>query len=189
MKVQKLAGPVLGGLMIFIPLTGLARDDGSGTPPAIESGAIEAGIDGAMTTTEGITNGAVLLRVGIFRAALGGLAGVELNGGYRHISSLNATDLEAVVSWQKRFRRTGSYPYVSVGGGLRHEDIGSFAQTLYPFGFSVGVRTLLGQRAGFRAEYRLRRVFNDPSSDFSEHRLMVGLSIFFRNQMQRSEKP
>ncbi len=166
-------------LLLVAPTAVLAED---GHSPSLNTGAIEVGVDGAMTTTEGITNGSVILRGGLFYSALGGLGGVELAGGYRHVSSLDATDLEALLSWQKRFRQTGNYPFVSVGGGLRHEDIGSFSQTLYPLGFSVGIRSLLGQRGGFRVEYRFRRIFNDPSSDYSEHHVSVGLSVFFRNR-------
>jgi hypothetical protein len=135
-----------------------------------------------MTTTEGITNGSAILRGGFFYSVFRGLGGVELAGAYRHVSSLDATDLEALVSWQKRFRDTGNYPFVSIGGGLRHEDIGSFSHTLYPLGFSIGIRSLLGQRGGFRVEYRFRRIFNDPSADYSEHHMTVGLSVYFRNR-------
>jgi hypothetical protein len=149
--------------------------------PTLNARAVEVGAGGAMTTTEGITNGSIVLRGGWFFRAPGGLGGVELAGGYRHVSSLDASDLEAVLSWQRRFRGTGSYPFVSVGGGLRHEDIGSFSQTLCPLGFSLGVRTLLGQRGGFRVEYRWRRILNDPSADYSEHQLSLGLSVYFRN--------
>lgn len=169
----------------FLVVTGSAadaRDDA----PTLERGAIEVGVDGSMVTTEGIVQGAVMLRGGFFFAAPGGLGGIELEGGYSHVSSLDATSVEAVASWQRRLGETGNYPYVSVGGGLRHDDIGSFSQTLFPFGFSVGLRALFGQRAAFRAEYRFRRVLNDPSADFSEQQITVGLSMFFRNRLPQA---
>jgi hypothetical protein len=171
----------LGLVSVFAAAPALAQHNTARKPPTIDSGAIELGVDGSMTTTEGITRGMIRVRGGAFRAMLDGLGGLELETGYRHVSSLDGLDLEVVASWQKRFQQTGNYPFVSVGGGLRHEDIGSFSQTLYPLGFSVGVRSLLGQRGGFRVEYRFRRILNDPSSDFSEHRVLVGLSVFFRN--------
>jgi hypothetical protein len=70
---------------------------------------------------------------------------------------------------------------VSAGGGVRYEEIGSFSQVLYPVGLSVGVRSLFGPRSAMRVEYRFRRILNDPSADFSEHSVMIGLSVFFRN--------
>lgn len=184
MRTQKLIRQGLSLLLLAAPIAVLAQDRPA---PSLHNGAIEVGVDAAMTTTEGITNGSAILRGGLFYDALGGLGGVEIAGGYRHVSSLDATDLEALLSWQKRFRYTGSYPFVSVGGGLRHEDIGSFSQTLYPAGFSIGIRSLLGQRGGFRVEYRFRRIFNDPSADYSEHHLSVGLSVYFKNHSPGAE--
>jgi hypothetical protein len=178
MRTKMPIRPGLTLLLLVAPIAVLAQDSPA---PSLNTGAIEVGVDAAMTTTEGITNGLVILRGGFFYDALGGLGGVELAGGYQHVSSLDATDLEALLSWQKKFRQTGNYPFISVGGGLRHEDIGSFSQTLYPLGFSIGIRSLLGQRGGFRVEYRFRRIFNDPSADYSEHHLSVGVSVYFRN--------
>jgi hypothetical protein len=143
--------------------------------------AIEAGIDASMITTEGIAQGTVRVRGGSFVKAIGGLAGLELSGGYRHLSSLDAVDAEACVSWQESFRGTSNYPYVCVGGGVRYEDIGSFSQVLYPVGIGLGVRSLFGPRSALRVEYRVRRVLNDPVADFSEHSIMIGLSVFFMN--------
>ncbi|MCK4774933.1 MAG: hypothetical protein KAT30_09100 [Candidatus Krumholzibacteria bacterium] len=181
MHIVKNSMLIRAGLAVLLYIAPVTAHAQSGQAPTIEAGAIEVGVDAAMTTTEGISNGSVILRGGFFCRALRGLGGVELAGAYRHVSSLDATDLEALVSWQKRFRHTGNYPFVSMGGGLRREDIGSFSQTLYPLGFSVGIRSLLGQRGGFRVEYRFRRIFNDPSADYSEHHVTVGLSVYFRN--------
>ena len=180
MRTQKFIETGLIVVLVAMPCLALAQDAPHNTP-TLNAGAIELGVGGTMTTTEGITRGAVVLRGGWFYRGFGGLGGIEINGGYRHVSSLDATDIGFDVSWQKRFRGTGNYPFVAVGGGLRHEDIGSFAQTLYPLGFSLGVRSLLGQRGGFRVEYRFQRIFNDPSANFTEHRLLVGLSVFFEN--------
>jgi hypothetical protein len=134
-----------------------------------------------MTTVEGITSGTFLVNGSYFFRAAKGLIGLGAGFGFHSIEDLSETDLEGIVSWQGRFNDTSTYPYLSVGGGLRHEEIGSFGQNRYPLGFGLGVRTLLGQRGGVRVEYRFRRILNDPSSDFSEHRVMLGLAVYFRN--------
>lgn len=172
-RLIRIAGCVLIALFTPIEVAAQAR---------IMPAAIELGIDASMTTTEGIADGTVRARGGTFYGAFGGLAGLEVAAGYRHVAALDAADVEAAVSWQKRFREAPTYLYASAAAGLRYEDIGSFSQSLYPVGFGVGVRSLIGQRSGFRVEYRFRRILNDPSSDFSEHSVIIGLSVFFRNE-------
>jgi hypothetical protein len=149
--------------------------------PVLRPGAIEIGVGGSMTTVEGITHGAVSVRGGYFLNALRGLVGAEAVWGFSHVESLDETELEIALSWQRRFAKSASYPFVSIGGGLRNEEIGSFGDVRYPLGFSIGVRSLVGQRGGFRIEYRYRRVLDDPISDFSEHHITIGLSLFFHN--------
>jgi hypothetical protein len=162
-----------------------AVDTGADTPgdaPALRSGAIELGLAGSLVTVEGIVSGSGTVRGGVFKKIFGGLGAFEADAGYTHVSSLDELELEGAVSWQRRVGATSNYPYVSVGGGIRYMEVGSFDRTRYPFGFGLGLRSLLGKRAGVRVEYRFRRVMNDPVSNFSEHRLMLGLSVFFRNQ-------
>ncbi|MEE9270940.1 MAG: hypothetical protein V3V49_11845 [Candidatus Krumholzibacteria bacterium] len=156
-------------------------------PPTLQAGAIELGVAGNLTTIEGITSGAVLLRGGLFRSAFGGLAGFELATSYRHVSSLDQNGLEAILSWQTRLEQSSSYPFVSIAAGWRHEEIGSFGQSRYPLGFGLGVRSLLGQRSALRVEYQFRRILGDPIADFSEHQVVVGLSVFFRNAAPTGE--
>ncbi|MDH3216611.1 MAG: hypothetical protein OEN01_10000 [Candidatus Krumholzibacteria bacterium] len=183
-----LTTPVLGLLWFTGVASARADTVAPDSAPTLASGAIEIGVDASMTTVEGITTGAVLFRGGVFGEAAGGLVGLELAAGYQHVRSFDQGGLEVVASMQKKFRRTTNYPFVSVGGGLRYEEVGSFDHTWYPLGFAVGVRSLLGRRAGFRVEYRFRRILNDPSSDFSEHHLSIGLSLFFRNPADRPHK-
>lgn len=149
--------------------------------PVLQPGAIEIGVGGSMTTVEGITHGAVSVRGGYFLGALRGLVGMEAGWGFSHVESLDETEVDVALSWQHRFARSASYPFVSLGGGLRNEKIGSFGDVRYPLGFSIGVRSLVGQRGGFRVEYRYRRILDDPIADFSEHHITIGLSLFFRN--------
>jgi hypothetical protein len=171
-------------LIAALVIMGAARCPWAGPvnpAPVLHAGAVALGVNGSLTTIEGITSGGVALRGGRFWPAPGGLAGVELGLGYNHVSSLDQTDIEADVSWQRRIGTGGQYPYVALGGGLRHEEIGSFGVRRYPFGFSVGLRSLVGEKCGVRVEYRFRRIFDDPVSDYSEQELTVGLSLFLRN--------
>ena len=167
---------VLAGLVFAGPAA--AQDD---APPTLHTGAVELGVAATLATIEGITTGAVVVRGGLFRKLFSGLGGIEVGASYRHISSLDENGLEGMLSWQHRLGRSSSYPFLSVAGGWRREEIGSFSQSRYPVGFGLGVRSLFGQRSALRAEYQFRRVLGDPVADFSESQIIVGLSIFFRN--------
>ena len=134
-----------------------------------------------MTTVEGITDGSIVVRSGLFQDALSGVVAGELSAAYRHQSSLDRFDVEAWFSWQRQWGQTGNYPFVAAGGGVSYENVGSFSVTRYPLGLSLGLRMLFGQRAAVRLEYQFRRMFNDPVADFTEGRLLLGLSVFFRN--------
>jgi hypothetical protein len=171
---------MLIGAVLFVA-SSWAQTDGPADLPTIRSGAIEIGVAGALATVEGIVNASLDGRGGYFRDGLGGLLGAEIVASYRHLSSLDAFGLEGAVSWQRRAGRSGNYPFVTVGGGIRHEMVGSFGQSRYPLGFGVGLRSLFGQRAAVRVQYQFRQILNDPVADFSEHRLVLGLSIFVRN--------
>ena len=149
--------------------------------PHIRAGAIELGLSGSLTTVEGLSRGLVAIRGGTFVNATGGLAGLEAEVSYSHVQSLDRLDVLGHLSWQRAAGRSSLYPYGAIGGGIRKEWIGSFRQVRYPVGFSLGLRTVLSQRVAFRTEYRFLRVLSDPISNFSEHQLTIGLSIFFRN--------
>jgi len=151
--------------------------------PSLFPGAIEVGGMGSLTTVEGVASGAFGLRAGMFFFAPLGLLEAEVGTSYRHVSSRNIFDAELAASWQLRLRASGTYPFVSVGGGVRHEEVGSFGATRYPLGVGVGARALLSPRVAVRAEYQYRRVLNDPVSDFNEHQVLLGLSVFFRNRL------
>ena len=157
---------------------------GSADPPgraSIHPGAIEVGIAGASTTVEGSTRADVAVRGGTFVGAGQGLAGGEIEITYAHVSSLDVVDLEAGLSWQRAFGVLPLYAFLSAGGGVRQERLGSFRQARYPLGFSLGLRALALDRAGARIEYRYRRILDDPVADFTEQQVRVGLSLYFRN--------
>lgn len=173
--VAALAGLVFVG-------SAAAQDD---APPTLNTGAVELGVAATLATIEGITSGTVVVRGALFTKLFSGLGGIEVGASYRHISSLDENGLEGMLSWQRRLGRSSSYPFLSVAGGWRREEIGSFSQSRYPVGFGVGVRSLFGQRSALRAEYQWRRVLGDAVADFSESQFIVGLSIFFRNSSGR----
>ncbi len=100
---------------------------------------------------------------------------------YSHVSSLDLLGLEAAVSWQRRLGETTFYPYLALSGGTREEWIGSFRDLRVPVGVTLGLRTLAGERAAARLEYRVRRVLRDPVADLTEQQVLVGLSLLFRN--------
>jgi len=148
--------------------------------PGLRPRAGEAGLGISTSTVEGNTQGFAALRVGTFLAAPGGLASLELGTTYSHVQSLDELGLEALVGWLPRDGQV--LPFVAVAGGVRQEWIGSFRVARYPVGVDAGVRLLLSSRVGLRAEYRYRRVLDDPVADFGEHRFLAGVSVFWNNE-------
>ncbi len=155
--------------------------DASTAAPMLHAGAIELGLSGALTAVEGATHATALLRVGRFSRLGSGLLALEGEVGYSHVSSLDALGLEAAVSWQRRLGATSFYPYIALAAGTREEWIGSFRDARIPVGLTFGLRTLAGERAAARVEYRVRRVLHDPVADLSEQQVLVGLSLLFHN--------
>ena len=150
--------------------------------PQLSPGAIELGISGALDVVEGNTRAGVSVLGSTFRPLAGGLVGFGIDVGYSHVSSRELLDLEGHITWQHVVSGSSLYPFAGFGGGLRQEWLGSFRTTRYPVGIDLGLRALVSEGAAIRFEYRLRQVLNDPVSDFTEHRLLVGVSLLFRNQ-------
>jgi hypothetical protein len=170
---------------LFIMSTGSlgaqTGDAGKESVPKIRAGAIELGLAGSMTSIDGISNAVLYLRGGSFIDAIGGRGGAEVELSYAHSSIADQAGIEGNISWIYLFSGSPLIPYVAVGGGVRQEWIGSFSQIRYPIGASAGVRTMVGNRAAIRIDYLFRRITNDPVADYSEHRIVIGLSIFFNN--------
>ena len=158
-----------------------AGEKDSQSPPSILSGAIELGLSGALTVVEGLSQASFGLRTGTFVNAPAGLAGFEIELAYSHVRSLDLIDLQGLLSWQRPVGETSLYVHISLAGGLRSEWLGSFRQSRYPVGLNLGIRALFSERAAIRLDYKFRRILHDPISNFSEHQLAFGLSIFFRN--------
>jgi hypothetical protein len=181
---------VVSGLAVFTaaPETASAdsdADSNSKTPFRLRSGTVEIGAAGALSSVEGDTRATVSVLSTTFRPLFGGLAGLGGDAGYTHVNSLDVLELEAHATWQKPLRGASVYPFLGVGGGLRQEWLGSFRTARYPLGIDSGFRVLLTSTTAIRTEYRWRRILGDPVADFSEHRLLVGVSLLFSNEEDR----
>jgi len=152
------------------------------TPPQLQPGAYELGFMGALDSVEGNAQATATVLGGTYRSLFSGLVGVEVDVGFTHLSSLDRLSLEAGLTWQPVLVGSSLYPFLGVGGGLQQEWLGSFRTPRYPVGINLGLRALFAESAGMRAEYRLRRVLGDPVADYTEHRIFVGISVFFQNQ-------
>ena len=165
-------------LIALLPLPRKAYAEAVGIHP----GCVELGVAGALTRVEGSTQAQILLRSGPFVAAGPGLAGLQCELGTTHERDLDRFEVQGIVSWQRRVWRPELWPYLGVAGGVQIEWLGSFRTTRFPVGADAGVRTLLGNRAGLRLEYRYRRLLDDPVADYDEHRLVLGVSLFLHNR-------
>ncbi len=153
----------------------------TGTAPRLHPGAIELGLAGSLSAIEGSASATLRARVGSFFSAGPLLAEIEPELGYRHVHDLDEMDLEIHLGVERRLGRSVLYASAALGGGVRQEWLGSFREARVPLGAGVGLRALVDPRAAARLEYRFRRVLHDPVADFSEHEVLVGLSILFRN--------
>ncbi len=175
------------GLLILTLLpciisVGLTNPDSSRTIPVIHSGAIAIGVSGSLTIIEDLANASLLTRTRLFKN-LGErtLLGIGVDASYSHIRSLDEIGIQGNFSCHLLPSNIYLIPFVAIGGGFRQEFIGSFQQVRYPIGFDVGATTMVAQQAGFQLEYSFRRILNDPVSNFTEHHILIGITVFFRN--------
>lgn len=171
-----LAAAVLGAG----PAAGSER--GEPEPPALQPGTLEAGLSGGLVSTTGSTQVDLGLRLAwLIPVGSGGkLLPVELGAGWSHVRMADTADLYVSVQWTGALGSAPTvWPFVGVVAGLRQDWIGSFREARYPTGGVLGLRLLASDRAAFRAEYRLLRVLGDPVEDFTEHRLLFGISLLF----------
>jgi hypothetical protein len=165
--------------LLLVPVAGGAASETYA--PRIHRGAIEVGVAGSLTSVGGATRADVTVRGATFTGAASGLTGFEAGVSYGHVASLDLIDFEGALSWLKPLGETALYPYLAAAGGVRQERLGSFRQVRYPVGFDAGLRALVAPRAGVRLEYQYRRILHDPVAEYTEHRVIAGLSLFFRN--------
>ena len=167
-------------IFMFFPLSLLFAQKNDSAAVSLKSGAIELGLAGSMSIVEGSTRTTLAARAGVFKSAGRGLVGFETELAYSHVNALNRLDWEILFSWQHAIKKSPVYPFIALGGGLRQEHLGSFSQVRYPLGLNLGTRTLLAPQAAIRVEYKFRRVLRDAVENYSEHHIVVGLSIFFK---------
>ena len=98
------------------------------------------------------------------------------------MEGLNSLSVEGSITWVRELPCSPLNLFVAGAAGLRQEWIGGFQEARYPVGLGAGVLLLTSAAAGLRIEYRFRRVLHDPVADFSEQRLLLGLSLFLRNR-------
>jgi len=146
---------------------------------SIKPGAIELGLAGSMTIVEGNSRMTFAIRTGFFTAAPRGLFGFETSLAYSHLNALDWLDVEGAFSWQAKLGNSAVYPFLALGGGFRQEKLGAFRQLRYPVGADLGMRALVAPQAAIRVEYKFRRILHDPVANFSEHHVVVGLSLLF----------
>jgi len=142
---------------------------------------VELGVSGSFTSVEGTTTSRFGIGAGQYRTPGGVLIRYAAAIAHERISDLDVLDLEAGLSLYLRMGEANAWGFVGFSAGLRQEWIGSFSDDLYPVGFDLGLKLLASASAAGTVAYQYRRVLGDPVSNFDEHRLAVGLSIFFRN--------
>jgi hypothetical protein len=147
--------------------------------PGLRSGAWELGVNASLVSR----SGAATASLALFSNRYWVRRGIPLSAGaavsYTHVSDLDQVDVEARVAVYRRLAGSSAYGYVGLGGGVRQEWVGSFAQARYPLGAAVGLKALLSPRAAITVAYQFRRLLDDPVADFSEHRFITGISILF----------
>ncbi len=166
-------------VLLCVPVMA-AGDAGRPGAPSISPGAYEAGVGASFLSVAGSARADLGFRGGRFFAAPRGLAVLEGELGYSHVSQLDQFGFEGSAGWTSN-GSNGLFPFVNLAAGVRKEWIGSFSQARYPVGATAGIRALFSKRAGIRLEYRFRRVLGDPVADYTEHRMVAGVSLFWKN--------
>lgn len=148
----------------------------------LRAGAVEVAANGSFTSVEG-TSSASMGLAGGYLARLGPV-GLRVRGGcdYARVAELDRLDFYGAAHVLRRIASSSAYPYVGVAAGVRQEWVGSFSQSRYPVGIDAGMTALVSTTAAVGIGYEFRRVFDDPVSNYNEHRVVFGLSILFRNR-------
>jgi len=135
-----------------------------------------------MASASGVTQAELGLRAGEFIAVRRTILEAALEPSVLHVEGLNSLSVEGSISWIRGAPCSLVNFFVAGAAGVRQEWIGSFQEARYPVGLGGGVLLLTSPGAGLRIEYRFRRLLRDPVADFSEQRLLLGLSLCLRNR-------
>lgn len=178
-----------GFTIIFLISSGICQPRNTAPELTLRSGTLELGVAGSVLFIEDMTSATFSLRGGVMReVGAGCLLGVETELGYSHIRAEDQISLQGYFTWQNPIEGTPLYVFLMAGGGIRPTWLGSFRYTTFPMGGNIGVRFMFNNNSAFRMEYSFRRILNAPVANFSEHRLLLGISLFFGNKSP-SEKP
>ncbi len=148
----------------------------------LRSGAVEVGAGGAFTSVEGTTSGSLGLHAGYVRTPGGVILRYRAGWDYMRVSDLDLIDMELAVNALLRVGGSSAHPFLGVSAGIRQEWVGSFSQGRFPVGFDVGVIAMTSTNAHFSGAYEFRRILDDPVNDYNEHRIVIAMSIVFRNE-------
>jgi hypothetical protein len=142
---------------------------------------VETAFLGSLSSVAGDTQVRAVVLGTRFLGAPGGLWSLGVETGFVHVAGLDAWELEAQVAWSGLGGRHAVYPFLMAGVGLRQEHVGSFETARYPLGIGAGLRVPVAAAAGVRVEYRFRRLLHDPVADFTEHRVELGIGLYWGN--------
>jgi hypothetical protein len=156
------------------------------TSPVIYPGTVELGLSLALVSLEGETHSSFGVRLGKFQGASDGLIGYEAGISDTRGDGVHVIDYDGELSWSRPLQ-PGIYPFLAAGGGWRTTRVNGTKGTSYPVGGAIGFRALVGERAALRAEYRYRRVMDDPVADFSENQVWVSFSVLFANRAPKAK--
>ncbi|RMF59376.1 MAG: hypothetical protein D6748_06520 [Calditrichaeota bacterium] len=141
---------------------------------------LEGGISGSLLIIEGITEVSASLTGGYLQKISNQhYLGMESALQYQHVRDENRLNLLMYGSWQNISIDQRLTPFLMVGGGLRRIWVGSFGYTVFPVGLQIGFRYFFFPTSALRMAYSFQRITNDPIANFSEHRIVIGVSIFF----------
>lgn len=167
-------------LLSIIPIQG--NSDSLQISSTLRNGAIILGIGGSLTATDDITTMALGLRLSQVWHKIGdGMFAGEMEMDYAHVRSADQLTLLGRISWQQPLENSPLHVIFSAGSGIRQEWVGSFRKHWYPLEGAVALRTMISRKSAIRVSYRFTRLFNAATSNFNEHRLVVGISLFFKN--------
>lgn len=150
--------------------------------PRVHSGSIEMAFHGSFDYARGSRNLTAAVR-GSYYFNLGKpLFSTGLESAISNTRSFTRFDNRLLLGVHRPFATSPAMFQFALTGGVRQEKLGSFWLNRYSLGLLPGIRFLITNRTSIFTEYHLQRVFNDPTQNFTDQRIQIGLSIFFRNK-------